>query len=251
MKVKMKNCCYGLLLLCICLASCTPARIPAFSTQHWHVDSITGNAVSSSGLELGFGSEWLITHTSLIQTPEQLNAYPALASFLADGISQFDEIVVDSIYFYNPHRGLLFVTYHQLKPLKPDSEISLYDETSEIYSKEYARIFGNETSFIDDDSWLDGPVNTVFTNVRFRPGKKKLVLLQRIPYNGTDIAVIQIAKTQPKKGKWWEDYPRGTFWTMDLGDPDNVSRLTSFLHSARSTAVANLRLASEARARQK
>lgn len=226
----------------LCLASCSTHRLPAFSGQRWHVDSYSGNAVSASGAELAFGSEWMLTGTSLLQTPEQISRYPKLEAHLADGIAQFPEIRVDSVLFYNPHRGLLFVTYHQVKPLKPTSEISLHNDSAEVYSKEYARIFGDMTSHIDDDSWEDGPSSSVFVNVRYRPHDKRIVLLQRLPGRDKNIAIFQICVTNARKGRWWEDYPAGTLWNVDLGDTDNIDQVASFIHSSRNVAVENLRL---------
>ncbi len=229
-----------IMLLCVFLASCTATHtLPPFSSQRWHVDPRSGNAVSTSGVELGFGSEWMVTDTTLMQTPAQLASYPKLPSHLAKGIAQFQEIAVDSIYFYNPHRGLLFVRYHQEKPLKPTSEIQLFDDSAQVYSREYANMFGDLTTHIEDDGWENGPSTSVYSNVRYRPGRRQLVMLQRLPGG---IAVIQICATNPRKGKWWEDYPPGTLWNIDLGDPASVEHIATFLQSSRTLAVSNLRL---------
>lgn len=232
----------SILAACVYLTSCTTQQLPAFSHQHWHVDSYSGNAISSSGLELSFGSEWMITDTTLMQTSEQIAYFPKLSAYLADGIAQFSEIETDSILFYNPHRGLLFVTYHQKKPLKPTSEIYLYDETTDVYSKEYSRLFGNKTTHIDEDGWENGPINSVYTNVRYRPRHKQAVILHRIPGKNNNIAVFQILTTNPQKGKWWENYPSGTFWNIDLGNTDNIDRISAVLHSSQNLAVENLKL---------
>lgn len=226
----------------LCLASCSTHKLPAFSNQQWHVDSYTGHAVSSGGLELAFGSEWMITDTTLMHTPGRIADFPKLPEHLANGIAQFPEIAVDSILFYNPHRGLLFTTYHQVKPLKPTSEIYLYDDTTGVYSKEYARIFGNQYTSIDDSGWEEGPTTSVYNNVHYRPKDKRVILLQRIPYNGTNIAVFQIWATNAKKGKWWENYPLGTFWNIDLGNTDNIERIANLLQSSRNLAVENLKI---------
>lgn len=227
---------------CLGLASCTTPKLPLFSSQRWYVDSYSGNAISTSGLELGFGSEWMVTDTTLIQTPEQMAKYPKLSSYLAKGIAEFSEITVDSIYFYNPHRGLLFVSYHQARPLKPTAEIYLYSDTTPVYSKEYARVFGELTTYIDDDGWENGPTHSVYSNVRYKPHDKQLILLQRIPYNGKDIAIFQICTTKPPKGKWLKDYPPGTFWNTDLGNTNNIESVALFLQSSRTMAVSNLKL---------
>ena len=226
---------------CLGLVSCTPYRLPSFSSQQWHVDAHSGNAISTGGLEFGFGSEWMITDTTLIQTSEQMERYSKLPSYLAKGIAEFSEIEVDSIYFYNPHRGLLFASYRQVKPLKPTSEIYLNDEGS-VYSKEYAHLFGALNTYIEDDGWENGPANTVYVNVRYTPRAKRLVLLHRIPYRGNNLAIFHICATNARKGKWWEGYPPGTFWNIDLGDAANIECIAAFLHSSRSEAVANLRL---------
>lgn len=227
---------------CLCLASCTTHSLPDFSSQQWHVDAYSGNAVSTSGLELAFGSEWMITDTTLMQSNRHFEEFPKLSEHLANGIAKFPEIKVDSILFYNPHRGLLFTSYHQVKPLKPTSEIYLEDDTAEVYSKEYARIFGNQYTVIDDTGWENGPINSVYTNVHYCPKEKCVVLLQCIPYNGNDIAVFQIWVTNPKKGKWWENYPAGTLSNTDLGDTDNIEKIANMLQSSRNLAVENLRL---------
>ncbi|MCM1451509.1 MAG: hypothetical protein NC102_04585 [Clostridium sp.] len=209
------------------------------------MDSSSGHAISTSGLELAFGSDWQVTDRTLMQSHEQISEYPKLEEHLAKGVAQFSEIVVDSVLFYNPHRGVLFVTYHQAKPLKPTSEISLYDEAAEVHSKEHARVFGMQSTYIDDDGWENGPTNSVYTNVHYRPKDKCAVLLQRIPFGGSNIAAIQILKTIPKKGNWWTDYPRGTFCNIDLGNPDNIEHLSLFLLSSRTLAVENLKLAQQ------
>lgn len=229
--------------LFVALTSCTANKLPIFSNQTWHVDCISGNAVSSSGMKFSFGSEWLIRDTTLIQTPTQIHKYPQLESYLAKVISQFPEISIDSIYFYNPARGLLFATYHQEKALKPTAEIKLYNDTVSCYSNDYSRIFGNMTTYIEDTGWEIGPVESVYTNLHYSPKNKEVVLLQRIPYNGNNIAVYHIRITQPTKGKWWNNYPRGMFWKTDLGNTDNLEIISSFLHSSRTTAVSNLNLA--------
>lgn len=236
---------YSLIIsaLMVSLASCTTPKLPPFSQQQWHVDTRSGHAVSSRGMELSFGSEWMITDTTLMQTHQQVADYQRLPQHLAKGIAQFPEIEVDSVLLYNPHRGLLFVTYHQSKPLKPTSETSLYEDTSVCYSQEYARIFGDKTTHIDDTGWEKGPTISVYTNIRYRPRKKSLVLLQRIPGFDQNIAVLQIWTTNPGKGKWWEDYPPGTFWNIDLGNTDNIDRIASAIHSAQNLAIENLRLA--------
>lgn len=224
------------------LASCSTHKLPAFSNQQWHVDAYSGNALSTSGLELAFGSEWMITDTTLMQSLRQIEVFPKLSEHLAHVIARFPEIEVDSILFYNPHRGLLFTTYHQVKPLKPTSEIYLPDETSEAYSEEYARIFGNQYTSIDDSGWENGPTNSVYTNVGYRPKDKRIVLLLRIPYNDQNIAIFQILASIPKCGKWWEMYPRGTFMNVDFGNSDNIEKISNLLHWSRNTAVENLRL---------
>ena len=238
----MKKFSYIIAATGLCLVSCTTHKLPAFSNQQWHVDTSSGNAVSNSGLELAFGSEWMITDTTLMQTSERIADFPKLSEHLANGIVQFPEIAVDSILFYNPHRGLLFTTYHQVKPLKPTSEIYLYDDTTGVYSKEYARIFGNQYISIDDTGWEDGPTISVYTNVHYSPKDKRVVLLQRIPYNGNNIAVFQIWATNAKRGKWWEDYPLGTFLNIDLGNTDNIERISNLLQSSRNLAVENLKI---------
>ncbi len=227
----------------ICLTSCTAHKLPAFSNQQWRVDAYSGHAVSSSGQELAFGSEWMITDTTLMQTSEQIAHFPRLASHLTNGIAQFPEIEVDSVLFYNPHRGLLFVTYHQVKPLKPTSEIYLYDDSTGAYSKEYAELFGIQYTSIDDDGWENGPTNSTYTNVHYRPKKKQVILLLRIPFKDNNIAILQIGATNAKKGKWWEDYPAGTLWNIDLGNTDNIERISTLLQSSRNLAVENLKLA--------
>lgn len=232
-----------ILAVAICITSCSTHRLPAFSAQRWHVDSYTGNAVSTSGLELAFGSEWMITDTTLMQTSGHIADFPKLSEYLADGIAQFPEIAVDSVLFYNPHRRLLFVTYHQVKPLRPTSEIYLHDDTTGAYSKEYARMFGTQYTSIDDTGWENGPTNSVYTNVHYRPKDKRVVLLQRIPFPGKNIAVFQIWATNTKRGKWWENYPLGTFWNVDFGDTDNIERISNLLQSSRNLAVENLKLA--------
>lgn len=244
---------FAMMLVMNLASSCTSSgplvlgkngNMPLFSTQHWHIDSL-GNAKSSSGLEFGFGSEWMVTDTALIQTPEKMCSYSKLSSFLAKGMGQFREIAVDSIYFYNPARGLLFVAYHQVKPLKPTVEVSLHNDTIPVYSKEYARIFGVMNTYIDDKGWENGPVNSVYSNVRYNVKAKQFVLLQRIPYRGGNIAVFHICATIPKKGKWWEEYPSNIFWSTDLGNLDNIEKVASFLHSSRTVAVANLLLSQQ------
>lgn len=240
--------CHAIIFVCaLCLVaaltSCTTSKLPLYSNHTWRVDSISGNAVSSAGMELAFGSDWLIRDTTLIQTTSQMGEYPKMESYLAKVISQFPEISIDSIYFYNPARGLLFASCHQNKPLKPTAEIRLYNDTTASYSSEYHRIFGNMTTYIDDTGWEDGPEESVYTNLHYSPKKKEVVLLQRIPYRGQYVAVFHIRSTKPQKGKWWEDYPRGMFWGIDLGNTDNLETISTFLHSSRTTAVSNLNLA--------
>lgn len=225
----------------MCITSCATHKLPEFSSQHWHIDSYSGNAISTSGMELALGSEWLLTDNSILQTSEQIAPYPDLSSHIAEAIAQFPEIKVDSILFYSPRRKLLFATYHQVKPLKPTTEIFLYDDLSDA---EYTRLFGYQNTNIDDSGWENGPSNSVYTNVHYRPKNKQIVLLQRIPYQGNNIAVFHIWTTIPRKGKWWEKYPRGTFWNINLGNTDNIESISSVLHSSRTVAVSNLRLAS-------
>lgn len=224
------------------LASCATHKLPAFSSQQWHVDAHSGNAVSTSGLELAFGSEWMITDTTLLQSSRQIADFPKLSEHLANGIAQFPEIEVDSILFYNPHRRLLFATYHQVKPLKPTSEIYQSGDAAGDYSKEYARIFGTQYTSIDDSGWEKGPTNSVYANVHYHPKDKCVVLMQRIPYNDRQIAVFQIWASIPKRGKWWEEYPRGTFMNVDFGNTDNIEIISNLLHSSRNLAIENLKL---------
>lgn len=75
--------------LALSLASCTIQRLPPFSSMSWHIDSYSGNAKSDTGLEFGFGCEWMITDTALIQTSEQIASFPKLAEYLTQGIRQF------------------------------------------------------------------------------------------------------------------------------------------------------------------
>lgn len=224
------------------LTSCTANRLPVFSNQTWHVDHISGNAVGSSGMKFGFGSEWLIRDTTLIQTPTQMQKYHKLESYLAKVVSQFPEIAIDSIYFFNPARRLLFAACHQEKALKPTAEIKLYNDSVTYYIKDYARIFGDMTTHIEDTGWETGPVESVYTNIHYNPKDKEVVLLQRIPYNRHNIAVYHIWATIPRKGEWWNDYPRGMFSVTDLGNTDNLETISSFLQSSRTTAVSNLNL---------
>lgn len=235
------------LVLALLLSGCVSSGVkktvlPPFTSEHWHVDEYSGHAKSSSGLEFGFGSEWMVTDTALIQTQEQLAPYPKLSSYFAKGISKFPEIGVDSIYFFNPDRGLLFVEYHQKEPLKPSSEISLVPDSMPVYSREYARIFGMMTPFVDPNGFEQGPSNSVYTNVRYDMKKKQFVLLQRIPYKGRNVAVFHICSSVPKRGKWWEEYPVHIFWGIDLGNPENIEGVSSYLESARTVAVSNLLL---------
>ena len=235
----------------VLLQSCTSSRgifnrnatgLPPFSRQVWNVDPRNGNASSSSGLELGFGFDWWVTDTVLLQTGKQISAYPKFPEYLAKGLRKFPEIVVDSIYFYNLSRKLLFAEYHQAKPLKPTAEISLHDESIPVYCKEYARIFGDIDTHIEDHGWENGPEGSVYSNVRYSKKDRQFVLLQRIPYKGRNIAVFHICTTIPKKGKWWEEYPYCIFWRTDFGNTDNIDFMTDYLHDARTVAVKNLQL---------
>lgn len=151
---------------------------------------------------------------------------------LAGGVGAF--IVFES--------GLLFATYHQVKPLKPSSEIWLHCDTTGVYSNEYARIYGIESTHIDDSGWENGPTVSVYTNVHYRPEEKQAVLVQRIPYGSENIAVFQIWASRPRGGKWWEEYPPGTFRNADLGNPDNIQLISNSLHASRNIAVENLKL---------
>ncbi len=228
-------------MVAACVTSCTSYQLPAFSGQRWHVDTYSGNAVSNSGLEMAFGSQWMVTDTILLQTPEQMGVYPKLPGFLAWGMAEFPEIKVDSVLFYNLSRGLLFVKYHQAKPLKPQAKISLVKDLTGVYSKEYARIFGDHDTYIEARGWEEGPKESVYSNVRCNPHDKRLVLLYRLP--GDDhTAIFQICQTHPKRGKWWEGYPPGTFWSQDVCSQDNIEGLVNFLHSARTLAVDNLKI---------
>lgn len=195
------------------LSSCTSSRgflngngkgLPPFSRQVWTVDPRNGHAKSSSGLELGFGFKWMVTDTILLQTHDQISHYPKFKDYLAKALRKFPEIVVDSIYFYDLSRGLLFVEYHQVKPLKPAAEIYLYDDSIPVYSKEYARIFGVSYTHIDDTGWENGPDCSVYSNIHYSKKDKQFILLQRIPFKERNIAVFHICTTIPKKGKWWE-----------------------------------------------
>ncbi len=224
------------------LSSCTTTTLPPFSSENWHVDEYSGHAVGTSGLELAFGSEWMITDTTLLRSTEHISVFPKLADHLLAGISRFPEIAVDSILFYNPHRGLLFTEYHQVQPLKPTSEIFAYDDSPGVYSKEYARLFGRQYTSIDDMGWENGPTNSVYTNVHYAPKDKRIVLLQRIPYKDKNIAVFQIWQSIPRRGKWWEDYPRGTFLNVDFGNSNNIEKVANLLESSRNMAVENLKL---------
>ncbi len=230
------------IVITLFLGSCSTHKLPTFSNQQWHVDAYTGNAISTSGLELAFGCEWMIRDTTLMQSLRQIEVFPKLSDHLANGIARFSEIEIDSIFFYQPDRGLLFTTYHQIKPLKPTSEICLYADNTGAYSEEYARIFGNQYTAIDDSGWESGPTNSVYTNVRYNPKDKYFVLLQRIPYKGKDLAIFQIWATIPKRGKWWEDYPPGTFLRSDFGNTDNIETISNILQWSRNTAVENLSL---------
>lgn len=231
-------CCLGLVV-----TSCSTHKFPSFSTSKWNIDQYSGNAVSNSGLEFGFGCEWMIKDTTLIQSSEQLERYSKLADYLNKAIGRFPEIFVDSIYFYNPARGLLFASYHHNKPLKPTAEVSLCADSMAAYSKEYARIFGQIHSFIDDEhSWENGPFNSVYSNLRYDKKNKQFVLLQRIPYKGQNVAVFHICSSIPQKGKWWEEYPEGVFWNVDFGNTDNIEIIAFYLNSARTTAVSNLQI---------
>ena len=224
------------------LVSCSTHKLPAFSNQQWHVDAYSGNVVGTSGLELAFGNEWMIRDTTLFQSLSQIEDFHKLSGHLSNGIARFPEIKVDSILFYQPDRRLLFTTYHQVKPLKPTSEIYLYDETSGAYSTEYTRIFGKQYTSIDDSGWENGPTNSAYTNVCYDPQNKRIVLLQRFPYKDQNIAIFQIWETIPKGGKWWEDYPRGTFLNVDLGNSNNIETISNLLQWSRNTVVENLRL---------
>ncbi|MDE6577605.1 MAG: hypothetical protein K2J82_11040 [Muribaculaceae bacterium] len=214
-----------------------------FSGEVWRINSRNGNAISTSGLELGFGCKWMVTDTTLLQTPEQISSYPKFAEFLKKGIRRFPEIMVDSILFYHLERGLLFAEYHQVKPLKPTSEISLYNDSIPVYSKDWARIFGIMYTCVNDNFWEKGPEEgTVFTNLRYSQKDKQFVLLQRIPYKGRNIAVFHICSTIPRKGKWWEEYPYCIFSQTDYGNTDNIDLISVYLNSARTVAVDNLKL---------
>lgn len=231
------------------LASCKTAVLPPFSGQRWHVDTYTGHAVSDRGMELGFGSEWMVVDTTLIQSADQLAPYPELEKHLAREAAEFPEIAVDSILFYNPARGLLFATYHQDKPLKPSSELWAYNDTVPVYSEEHAKIFGQISTWVDDDGWENGPESSAYRNIRYKPGKKQLVLLHRVPYRGQNLAIFQMCKSRPGHGRAWAQYPIYPFWDIDLGNPGNIEYLSLFLQAARTTAVVNLQLGSESKKR--
>ncbi|MDE6481076.1 MAG: hypothetical protein K2L45_12505 [Muribaculaceae bacterium] len=236
-------------LTSLLLSSCTSSRgiskgnrLPPFSGQAWKVDSRNGNAKSSSGLELGFGFRWMVTDTVLLQNQEQISSYPKFKNFLAKALRNFPEIVVDSIYFYNLSRGLLFVEYHQVKPLKPTAEVFLHDDSIPVYSKEYARIFGVQYTYIEDSGCENGPENSVYSNLHYSKKDRQFILHQRIPYKERNIAVFHIHTTIPKKGKWWEEYPYCIFWRPDLGSYDNLEFISSYLHNATTVAAENLQL---------
>ncbi|MDE5997338.1 MAG: hypothetical protein K2G77_03900, partial [Muribaculaceae bacterium] len=120
---------------------------------------------------------------------------------------KFPEIVVDSIYFYNLSRGLLFVEYHQAKPLKPSAEISLYTDSIPVYSKEHARIYGIVDTHIEDKGWENGPESSVYSNIHYSKKDRQFILLQRIPYNERNIAFFISAPRFLRKGNGGRNIP--------------------------------------------
>lgn len=230
------------IVLTLLLASCSSVTLPPFSAQNWHIDKYSGHAVSNDGMDLAFGSEWLVTDTTLIQNDECFTRYPALRPYLNDALGLFPEISVDSILFYNPHRGLVFALYHQEKPMKPVTQI--FDNKNQDncdWLRQYNSVYGTVESYIEDGEWESGPVMSVFTNLRYNRHKKLVVQLQRVPYCGQDLAIFSIYRTRPKNFRR-EDFPGYPFWNRDLGDFENFEVIGNVLHNGRTHAIENLRL---------
>lgn len=160
------------------LASCRSVTLPPFSEQQWHIDKYSGHAVSNAGMELAFGSEWLVTDTTLVQNDGQLNQYQALRPYLKDALDLFPEITVDSILFYNPHRGLVFALYHQDKPMKPVTQIiDNKNQDNCDWLRQHNNVYGTLSAYIEDGEWEAGPETSVFTNLRYKRRKKLIVQL--------------------------------------------------------------------------
>lgn len=231
------------------LTSCHSAKLLTFSGRTWRMSGIN-HAVSNDGMELSFGSPWLLTNMDmLIQSEEEIEAYPEMKVHLRKAFSLYPEIEVDSIYFYNPARKLVFASYHQRKPLKPITELCEAPEEKDLDGKNtyekmkpyYDEVFGRTYAWSDIDGWQKGPTQSVYFNLRKNKRDKLMVQLQRLPYNDGSLAIFSILQTEPKKYHS-ENFPMNPYWKYDINELETIELISFWLHGSQTYAIDNLRL---------
>lgn len=212
------------------MMSCSSCKSITFSHQRWNIEKASGNVVSSdSTMKFTFGHNFLVDPAmTIISNRDSLSNYPGVEEYIQKICASF-AIRVDSVLFYAPIYGVLFVEYTDLSsPLPPHSITA--DMEKHSYSTSWMRN-------IEEERWDRGK-KEMYTNIVLHKYNKQLLVLDRFSYGNKNIGRISILQTNLRKLKKM-GLPQWTFHWADLTKPRSLEIIADFFKTRREVSIEN------------
>lgn len=216
---------YVFVALSLLMVGCGSIKDVPFSSHNWHINPISGN-IESTDTTYSFTlcSDVVETELPLIGNDKEAQPYKGLKAYL-NTICSHLEAKCDSILFYAPTKGLLIVGITENKIWKPRSQ-----SANVLTDKPYTLWVRDD----DVDDW-DRKPDEIYTNVLMDKAAKQLLVIDRLTYKRSDIAIIHIIQTETRKFKSL-GLPDWSGTWADVTDPTCLEPIANWLEGHRKMA---------------
>lgn len=213
------------------LTSCAGIKDIPFSTGRFHMDANTGYIQNvDSTLRFTFCSKVIEPDMLIIDNENQAARYRELHKYLNNICSQLN-VNCDSILFYTPSNGKMFVEISEPNAWKPRSQTTNMAEDDPY------------TAWVRDDDaeqWIRQP-DELYSNVLLNKRKKQILVIDRFNYGKKRVALIHIIQS-PTKQFLKIGLPQWTETWADVTDPTCLEPISNWIDGHRKIAIENYRL---------
>lgn len=206
----------SLAFVCSC-ASTSPLN---FAKHKWNIDSLNGDVVNEDRtICFTYGNVLVDPSMPIISDSGSVAMHKGVDKYLEKTCKNF-AINVDSILYYAPLQGVLYIEYKDATPiLKPSSITTNMKQNENAY-----------TIWVRDDdveSW-QRKSDEMYTNVVLNKRYKQILVLDRFTYGNKNIGRISILQTNTNH------------WA-DVTNPKYMEIVADFIVSRRNVSIVNYR----------
>lgn len=216
--------------LSLLMVGCGSVKNVPFSSHSWHINPISGNIESTdTSYSFTLCSDVVEPELPLIGNDNEVKTHKGLKAYL-NKICSHIEVKCDSILFYAPTKGLLIVSITEDKLWKPRSL-----SANVLTEKPYTLWVRDD----DVDDW-NRKTDEIYTNVLLDKAAKQLLVIDRLTYKNSDVALIHIIQTETRRFKSL-GLPAWSGTWADVTDPTCFEPIANWLDGHRKVAFENYR----------